>query len=417
MVPNKMSKSKQKGKVVACLDMGSSKLVCIIAAISNDEIKILGYGHKESRGISASAVSDMRLAQKSITNVVSEAERMAGFNIDCLLVGISGSEVVSVRTEVSIQIASDIVKNSDIANLAAKVRLDFKKNNREIIHLIPLQYKIDDSSPVTNPRYMSGEKLYARFHVVSTSHTTIRNIENCLKRCQLSVNSYIVEPYASALSCLSENEMNLGTLVIDVGSGSTSFCVIMEGKLLYVGSSPIGGIHLTKDISTILGISFDMAEKIKNLNGSLIISPIEEREIIKFRFSESADESKMIRITRLELRDIIQSRLEELFESVMSVLAKSGIPLYMLSNITLTGGVASIIGIDKLASEVFEKNVHVGYPGKFNLAPSEMLNQSHACSLGMLVFLHNLYLKEKIKDGFESRNSWFRKLIEKLADI
>lgn len=412
-----MAKNHKKGKIVACLDMGSSKLVCLIASINNDEIQILGYGHKESKGILASAISDMRLAQKSITNVVSEAERMAGFNIDRLLVGISGSQVVSTRKEVSAKIASDIVKSSDIATLAGKIRAEFKKNNREIIHLIPLQYRIDDSSPVVNPRYMSGEKLYAKFHVISTSQTTIRNIENCLKRCQLSVNNYIVEPYASSLSCLTDNEMNLGTLLVDIGGSSTSFCIVLEGKLIHAGSSPIGGVHITKDISTILNISFDKAEKIKNLNSSLLISPIEEREMIKLKISDEVDGPNMIRITRAELRDIIQSRLEEIFESVKSILEKSGIPLYMLSNIVLTGGVTSTVGIDKLASEIFEKNVRIGYPSKFDLAPSEVLNPTHSCSLGMLVFLHNLYLKERIKDGFESKNNWFKRLIDKLAAV
>lgn len=310
-----MAKNVKKGKIVACLDMGSSKLVCIIASINNDEVQILGYGHKESRGIMASAISDMRLAQKSITNVVSEAERMASFNIDRLLIGISGSQVVSTRKEVSTKIVSDIVKASDIANLAAKIRAEFKKNNREIIHLIPLQYRIDDSAPVVNPRYMSGEKLYAKFHVVSTSQTTIKNIENCLKRCQLSVNNYVVEPFASGLSSLSENEMNLGSLLIDIGGSSTSFSIILEGKLIHIGHSPMGGVHITKDISTILNISFEMAEKIKNLNGSLLISPIEEREMIKLKFTDNTNDGPdMIRITRAELRDIIQSRLEEMFE-------------------------------------------------------------------------------------------------------
>lgn len=412
-----ISKNFKKGKVVACLDMGSSKLVCIIAGINGDEIQVLGYGHKESKGILASAISDMRLAQKSITNVVSEAERMAGFNIDRLLVGISGRQVVSSRKEVSIKIGSDIVKTSDISNLAEKLRAEFKKNNRETIHLVPLQYHLDDSSPVANPRYMSGEKLYAKFHAVSTSHTTIRNIENCLKRCQLSVDSYVVEPYASALSCLSDNEINLGTLLIDIGGGSTSFCIISEGKLIHVGSSPIGGSHITKDISTILNVTFDMAEKIKNLNSSLLISPIEEREMIKLKISDPNDGPHMIRITRLEFSEIIKSRLEELFESVKASLEKSGVHVLRLSNIVITGGVTSIIGIDKLATEIFGKNVRIGYPNRFEGAGSEIINQSHSCSLGMLTFLQNLYLREKIRDGFESRNNWFRRFVEKLAAV
>ena len=409
-------KNVKKGKIVACLDMGTSKLVCLIASINNnDDIRIVGYGHKESKGISDSAISDMRLAQRAITNAVSEAERMAGFNIDRVVIGISGSQVTSSRKEVSVKIASDIVKASDIANLASKVRSEFKKNHREIIHLIPLQYRIDDSSPVMNPRYMTGQKLYAKFHIVSTSQTTVKNIENCLKRCQLSVNNYVVEPYASMLSCLNEGEINLGTLLIDIGGSSTSFCITLDGKLAYVGNSQIGGMHVTKDIATILNIPFETAEKIKNLNSSLLISPIEEKELINLKASMSNDGPNMIRITRAEFRDIMKSRIEEIFENVKLTLEKAGVPFYLLSNIVLTGGVTSTVGIDKLASEILGKNVRIGYPNKFSIIASELLNPSHSCSLGMLVFLKNMYLKEKIKSGFESKTTWFRKLIERLA--
>ncbi len=410
-----MAKNLKKGKIVACLDIGSSKLVCFIASITNDEVKILGYGHKKSKGIMGSALSDMRLAQKSITNVVAEAERMAGLNIDRLLIGISGSQVTSSRKEVSVKIGSDIVKSSDITNLANFVRAEFKKNHREIIHLIPLQYRIDDLSPVENPRYMTGNKLYAKFHIVSTSQSAVKNIENCLKRCQLSVNNYVVEPYSSTLSCLTENETNLGTLLIDIGGSSTSICIILNGKLFYVGNCMMGGIHVTKDISTILNISFDEAEQIKNLNSSLMISPIEEREIIRLDNIDPNDGPDMIKITRLELREIIKSRLEEVFELVKENLAKSGVPDSIISNIVLTGGVTLSVGIDRLASEVFKKNVRIGYPNKLEGVASEILNPTYSCCLGMLVFLKNMYLKEKIKSGFETKNSWFRKLIEKLA--
>ncbi len=410
-----MAKKSAKGKIVACLDMGSSKLVCVIASINGDQMKILGYGHKESRGISASAISDMRLAQKSITNVIAEAERMAGLNIDQILVGISGCQISSTHQEMSCKVSSDIVKNSDIANLTNKVRAEFKKKNREIIHLVPLQYSLDDSMPIANPRYMSGDVLNAKFHIASTSQTTIKNIENCLKRCQLSVNSYIAEPYASAISCLSDNEMNIGTLLIDIGGSSSSFCLVTEGKLLYVGSSRIGGSHITKDISTVLGISFQSAEKIKNLNNSLLISPIEEREVIKFKFGEEEEDQSMVSVTKAELRDIIASRLEELFESVKSNLEKSGVPFFMIGNIVLTGGVSSIVGIDKLVSEIFGKNVRIGYPNKLDKVPQSLLNPANSCALGMLSFLKNLHMREKIKDGFESKNSWFSKFLEKLV--
>jgi cell division protein FtsA len=123
----------------------------------------------------------------------------------------------------------------------------------------------------------------------------------------------------------------------------------------------------------------------------------------------------MIKISKLDLCEIIKARLEEIFDSVKKVLEKSGIPLHLLSNIVLTGGVSSTVGIDKLATEILNKNVKIGYPNKFEGASSEILNPVHCCSLGMVVFLYNMYLKEKIKDGFESKNNWFGRLIEKLA--
>ncbi len=405
-----------KGKIIACLDIGSSKLMCVIAAIDNETIKILGYSHKESRGISAGAISDMRLAQKSITNAVSEAERMAGLNIGRLLVSISGHQVKSNRIEENVKIASEMVKSSDISSLAGKVRNQFRREHREMIHLIPLQYHIDDSSPVQNPRYMSGNKLFAKFHAVSTSQTTIRNIENCLKRCQLSINNYIVEPYASSLACLSENEMNLGTLLIDFGGDVTSFSLLLEGKLVYVGSVPIGGNHITKDIATILGINFNIAEKIKNLNATLLISPIEENEIIKFRITDNENNS-MMKFTKRELCEIMTCRIEEILEATKETIEKSGVPSFLINNIVLTGGVCAIIGIDKLSQEIFEKNVRIGFPSQIKDIPEELDFPIYSCALGMLYFSKNLLLREKIKGSFEIKGGWFKTLIDKLASI
>lgn len=414
-----MSKISRKGKIIACLDIGSSKLVCIIASIGTDSVKILGYGHKESNGIKSSTISDMRVAQKSISNVVAQAERMAGLNIDKMLVSISGTQSHSNIIDDYIRV-HDIVKASDIDNLANKVRQKFKQNNREVIHLIPIEYRIDDSLPVVNPRYMSGNKLYTKFHVVSVSSTTINNIEHCLKNCQLSVQGYICEPYSSALSCLSQNEMRLGSLVLNMGFNATSVAVILDGKFIKVGNLPIGGFHITKDISTIFNISLGLAEQIKNLNSSLFISPIEEKEMIKMKLtsvSEIEENANIIGITRVQLRDIIESRLEEIFESIKELMQKSKIPSYALNNIVLTGGVSTIVGIDKLASEIFDKNVKIGYPNKLKITQSEILSPTNCCAIGMLVFLKNRISKEKSEFTFKGKSGFFGKIFDKLVGI
>jgi cell division protein FtsA len=411
-----MSKSYKNRKIVACLDIGSAKMLCIIASIGSDGIDILGYGHKESKGISFGAISDLKLAQKSITNAVAEAERMAGLNIDKILVGISGCQIVSTRKDIVEKIAKDIVKQSDIDNCVSKLRQECQKNHKEAIHILPISYRIDDSPAIANPRQMMGQKLYSRFHVAIVSQTIISNIENCLKKCQLSAGNYAGEPFASALACLSDYEINLGSLVIDIGASSTSYCILYDAKLYHIGHVPIGGFNITKDISTILSISTEIAEKIKNLNNTLIISPIEEKEIIKFKSTNSLDDNKISKIARDDLRSIIESRLAEIFEAVKNDLKKSNIPIEMIPNIVLTGGVSSTIGIDKLATEIFKKNTRIGYPTKFNLAPNELMNTSSTCALGMLIFLRDRMISESIKDDFE-KNNWFKKMLDKIVKI
>lgn len=408
--------SKHKGKIVACLDAGTTKLVCLIAAVDNKDITILGYGYRESKGITSSAISDMRLAQKAITNVVCDAERMAGFNIDRLVVGLSGSETVSQKKVAKSKIVSDMVKNSDITNLAAAVRTEYRKYNREVIHLLPMQYRIDDANPVQNPRYMSGEFLSARFHVVSASATTVRNIENCLKKCHLSIYNYVSESYSSALSCLTENELNLGTAVIDIGGGDTSFSIIMDNKLVHTGNFSAGGIHITKDIAMVLNIDFDTAETIKNLNNSLLLSSVEEREIINLK----ADDFEIVdasRVSKADLREIIQSRIEEILESVKEKMESAGYGGMAINNIILTGGTANIMGIDKVAIKVFRKPARIGYPNRIKNLPEMFEDPSFCAAFGMLSFLQNIFSKEQIKDGFETKNNVFTKIIDKLMSI
>ncbi len=409
--------SKNKGKIVACLDLGTTKITCIIAAVNERKISVLGFSYKKSQGIMASAISDMKLAQESISKVVSDAEKMAGFNIDRLIVGLSGSQIISEKKEVSNKIFGNIVKDSDITNLARKIASEYKKNNREVIHLIPLKYKIDNSNYVQNPRYMSGEKIMTKFHVVSIATTTTKNIENCLKRCHLSVNNYVSESYCSALSFLNDNEFNMGSLVIDIGGVSTSFSVIIEGKLIYTGHVNIGGIHVTRDISTILNVDFEIAEQIKRLNSSLIINPIEEKELIKMKVGSFNDNFGIVRIAKKELKEIISCRIEEIIELVKKDLDRNGYGPHLFNNIITSGGVCSIIGIEKIVNEVFDKQSKVGYPQKAQNLPSELNDPSFASAIGMLVFLQNIYKKEKNGEGFNSKNGLIKRFINYLMSL
>ena len=408
--------AKNKGKVVACLDIGTTKLVCLIATIIGQEIKILGYGYRKSKGIVASAISDMKLAQKSITDVVCDAEKMAGFNIDRLVIGLSGTQTLSQKKVIKSKITSDMVKNSDITNLANNIRLQYKKNNREVIHLIPLQYCIDDSNPVKNPRYMTGKFLSAKFHIISTSSTTTKNIENCLRRCQLSVYNYIAESYSSALSSLTDNELSLGTAIIDIGGGDTSFAIVTNNNLVYTSNFPIGGTHITRDIAIILNVDFDTAETIKNLNNSLSLNPVEKKETINFQTND-ADILNFSKITKNDLKKIVESRLEEIFETIKNKMENAGYGTFAINSLVLTGGVANTIGIENVVNRIFKKPIRIARPNRIANLPESFYDPSFCSVFGMLNFLKNIYLKENIRDGFETRNGFLKKIIDKLMSI
>jgi len=410
--------SKNKGKIIACLDLGTTKITCIIAAINERNISILGYSYKQSQGIVASAISDMELAQGSIVKVISDAEKKAGFNIDRLILSLSGNRLLSEKKEVNNKISGSTVRGSDITNLARKIAAQYNKNNREVVHLIPLQYKIDDSNYVQNPRHMSGDKLTTKFHMISASMTTTKNIQSCLKRCQLSVNNYISESYSTALACLNDSEFNSsGSLVINMGGVTTSFAVIMDGNLVYNGNINIGGVNITKDISTILNIDFDIAEQIKILNNSLIINPIEEKELIKMKIGSFSDNFGIVRITKKELRDIISCRIEEIIEMVKKDLDKNSYGSHLFKNIVISGGVCSIIGVEKIVNRVFDKQARIGYPQKVNDLPSELNDPSFSNPIGMLIFLQNIYRKEKNSSGFDIKAGPLKKLINYLMSL
>lgn len=403
----------KSNKVVACLDMGSSKLVCIIATIGHNGLKVIGYGHKEARGTIGSTISDMLLAQKSIISVISQAERMAGINIDQILVNISANHVRSYHEVASTKVSADSVRNCDIISLTEKVRSHFKKKKCEVIHLIPLQYNIDNLYAVDNPRYMTGNELSAKFHVIATPKSIIQNIESCLKKCQISISNYVVDCYASSLSCLGPGERDLRTLLIDIGSRYTSCSLFSDSKLIYVNSLNLGGYNLTKDVSTILNIDYYEAEKIKNLNSSLVITEIEKKELIKVGYNNANSQS--LSINRYEFREIIQSRLEEIFSSIKRVLEGHSIQIDMISNIVVTGGTASCVGIDRVVSDVFLKNVRIGYPKRIDANGADIFSPNNSCALGMLEFLHQIHLRENAKHNIRMKNSWVKRVFDKIS--
>ena len=357
------SKSNRNG-LIAALDVGSTKVCCLIAAAGDGEApRIVGIGHQVSRGLRSGAVVDMEAAETAIRATVEAAEQMAGENIRQAIVNISGGTPESRLIAYEISIAGHEIGDSDLRRILdpAEARTAMAAD-RDIIHAIPVGYTIDGNRGVRDPRGMFGERLGVNMHLVSAASGVIRNLSTCVARCHLDIESLIVSSYASALATLVEDEKQLGVTLIDMGGGTTSIAVFFDGELVHTDCVPVGGVHVTNDVARGLSTPLEDAERMKTLYGSAMPSPSDDREAIKVPRIGEDDDVGSGQVPRSMLVGIIRPRLEETFEMVRARLEATGFDKVAGRRVVLTGGACQLPGVPELAAMVLDKQVRVGRP-------------------------------------------------------
>lgn len=359
------SSSRPHQDLIAALDIGSTKVACMIARVEDDGARVLGIGHQVSKGVRSGAVVDLEAAELAILNAVHMAEKQAGETISEVVVGLSGGQPKSQIISVEVPIAGAEVTESDVRHvLEAGLEVDDLvglDRNRELIHTIPIAYSIDGSAGIRDPRGMYGETLGVNMHVVTASGTAVRNLAACLDRCRLDVAMLVMAPIASGMGCLAEDERDLGVTLIDLGGGTTTVAVFFDGHAVFCDVLPVGGQHVTSDIARVLSTPIAQAERLKTLHGCAITSPADEREMIEV-VPVSGDPHEDRHHPRAELVAVIQSRLEETLERVRQRLEKSGFDKVAGRRVVLTGGACQIQGMREAASTLLGKQVRLGRP-------------------------------------------------------
>lgn len=352
-----------RDKFVAALDVGSSKVCCFIARQTDEGgVRVVGIGHQVSTGLKAGAVVDMEETETSIRTAVDAAERMAGAPIDEVYVNLTLSDIRSDGFAVEVAVEGHEIGSADILNVLDRGREAFDAHGREIIHALPISYAVDDAVGVREPRGLIGERLGVDMHVVTAAASPIRNLEACVARGHLRVAGFVASPYAAGLSSLVEDEKDLGVVLVDMGGGTTSIAVFIDGAMAYTAVIPVGGNHVTNDIARGLLTPVAHAERMKTLFGSALPSASDDREIIDVPQVGENDVDSMSRIPRSMLTGIIRPRLEETFELVRDCLVESGFDHMAGRRVVLTGGAAQLPGTRDLASRVLDKRVRVGQP-------------------------------------------------------
>jgi len=381
------SQGKSRNGLIAALDVGSTKICCFIArSHAAAGLEVVGIGHQVSHGVRAGTIVDMDAAEASIRATVETAEQMAGENIRHVIVNLSGGTPQSRMVGYEVSIAGHEIGDADLRRILDPAPLLRERpGDHELIHTIPVGYSIDGSRGVRDPRGMYGDRLGVNLHVVAASTGTVRNLATTVARCHLEIEGKVITPYASALSSLSEDESQLGVTLIDMGGGTTSIAVFVDGEMVHAGVVPVGGVHVTNDIARGLSTPLIHAERMKTLYGSAIPTASDDREIIKVpQMGEDDASAEASQVPRSMLIGIIRPRLEETFEMVRAHLEHAGFDKVAGRRVVLVGGASQLPGTPELAGMVLDKQVRTGRPRPARGLAEAVAGPAFAACAGLL---------------------------------
>jgi cell division protein FtsA len=384
-----LAQGKARNGLIAALDVGSTKNCCLIARNHGAAgPEVVGIGHQVSRGVRCGTIVDIDAAEVAIRATVEAAEQMAGENIRQVIVNISGGNPSSRLISYEISIAGHEIGDADLWRILDPAALAREQlEDHELTHTIPVGYSIDGSRGVRDPRGMYGERLGVNLHVISVANGALRNLAATVGRCHLDIESKVISPYASALSCLSDDEAQLGVTVIDMGGGTTSIAVFFDGEVVHAGIIPIGGVHVTNDVARGLSTPLIHAERMKTLYGSAIPSPSDDREIVKVpQMGEEEVPEGASQVPRSMLIGIVRPRLEETFEMVRAHLEAAGFDKVAGRRVVLVGGASQLPGVPELAGMILDKQVRAGKPRAIAGLAEAVSGPAFATCAGLLAY-------------------------------
>ncbi len=383
------SSRRSMGNLVAALDIGSTKIACLIARVeAGGTIRIAGVGHQVSKGIRNGMIADMDAARGAIAHAVESAESMAGEPISSVIACVSGQHLQSHSIGVEMAIGGREITDTDTQRILGQGSASFEESGQQrILHSIPVSYKLDGSTAVRDPRGMFAQMLAIDLHAITTSHSAFRNLTTCIGHCHLETDALCAAPIAAGLSCLTDDEKELGCTVIDMGGGTTSFAMFIEGQPIHIECLPIGGSHVTSDIARGLATPIAHAERLKILSGSALAAAMDDSDLIDVPQVGEENGETITRVQRSMLNKIIQPRLEETLEMVRARLDASGLSKTVGRQVVLTGGASQLPGVREMAKAILEKQVRLGRPAKMTGLPDAMSGPAFSTTTGLLVHL------------------------------
>ncbi|MGQ0558137.1 MAG: cell division protein FtsA [Sphingosinicella sp.] len=357
-------------RLLAALDVGSSKVSAMIAEpLEDGELRILGSGQRESRGVKRGFIADMEKSELAIREAVEQAERIAGTNIEQVFVAFSAGGLVGDVASVELVIGGRQITDDDIDSLLKAGKDSIDPRGRMILHAMPALYTIDGIPGIRRPRGLHADRLAVDIHIVAADPSPVRNLDLCVRSAHLGVDAIVAAPVAAGKACLSEEERELGVALVELGAGVTNVSVFAGGMLAGLKSLPVGARDITDDIAAAFGTRRTEAERIKCFYGSAMMSPRDNHDMIELAPVAGGQEGiESARITRAQLVGVIRQRLEHLIAEVEAALKELGFSGPFGRQVVLTGGGAELKGIADYLQGVLGRAVRVGRPSLPGLA-------------------------------------------------
>jgi cell division protein FtsA len=388
--------SPKKATTVSVLDIGSTKITCLIANLRpidgsgllpnrTHTAELVGFGHQRSRGVKGGSIVDMDAAEQAIRLAVDAAERMSGLTVESLIVNLTCGKLASEAYAASVSIGGHEVEDADIARVLEAGSAHSIKDGRSVVHALPIGFSLDEAHGIRDPRGMLGEALGVDMHVVTAESAPVRNILLCVERCHLHVDAAVASPYAAGLAALVDDEAELGAAVVDMGGGTTSLAVFHEGRFVHASVIKVGGDHVTNDIARGLGTPIAHAERLKTLHGSPLPCPSDEREFLTVPHTGEHDDVPS-QVPRSALVRIIKPRLEETLELVRDRLVQSGFAGTAGRCVVLTGGASQLTGATEVARRILGKQVRIGRPLGISGLPESAKGPAFSAAVGLAVY-------------------------------
>ncbi|MGN6515369.1 MAG: cell division protein FtsA [Rhizomicrobium sp.] len=401
--------------LVAVLDIGSSKTICLIGRAEQGTMKVLGAALRESGGIKSATVTSITEADEAIREAVAAAENHADARIQNVLISVACGSPMSIRGRATAALDGALVSDAHLHALLREGRSRCQMEGYEIIQSAPTSYVVDEARGVHDPSGMYCQRIGVAMHAVGVRPSPLANLKLAVERCHLSVVGSLFSGYASGLSTLTDDEKQLGATVIDMGGGVTSVAVFLEGELVHADVVPIGGSHVTSDLARMLAAPMSAAERLKTLYGAALGDIETGTDVIAVpQMGEDGDEFA-VRVPRSMLTRIIQPRLEEIFAQVQERLRAGGFDVAAGRRAVLTGGACQLAGTRELAQRVLNKQVRLGRPQTFNGLPAASAGPDYATALGLLMAGATMP-REALNPDFEPEPKQHKGIIKQLVD-